>query len=457
MKRDLLASVVDQRRTALKAAMILADILLIMLAFVFAYWLRYHRADFKIDPESLARLRLYIPPLLVTIVPWVIVLWQLGLYRVRHNWDIIEFVFTMAVGTTTGIFLFLAAAYLFREFRFSRLLIANFWVTTIFLMLSCRLLARMLLIALLSTGIGLKRIVLVGDSEAAHAIERTLRQRREFGYKVVGYIVPGTSGNSAGNEPAADVFHGDVDAVFDRVLGEDPHELIVTFPVGRDEDLLNLMAQCQKHSIGVRLVPDLYEVYSARMKFDTIGDVPLLSLEHARIGWLSSVLKRTIDIVVSAIALVLGAPLLALAGIIKSGSTSLVVAEPRVGRNERVFGLRQLNADSLRGRPFGRLRLLHLLPPMVNVLRGDMSLVGPRPETPQRVAGYNAWEKRKFYVRPGLFGYLPAGVEQESEHRDEQLLWDIEYVERQSTTLDIAILWRRLLRRPIGETGHETV
>jgi exopolysaccharide biosynthesis polyprenyl glycosylphosphotransferase len=221
-----------------------------------------------------------------------------------------------------------------------------------------------------------------------------------------------------------------------------------------------------------------------RMQVEEVAGVPMIGLKEAGISGLNQLIKRTIDIVFSAMALVLGAPLMALIALmIKMESPGPVLfRQERVGKNGHRFelykfrsmiqgaeaqqeALRALNeADGplfkIREDPrvtrLGKwLRRLSLdeLPQFYNVLRGDMSLIGPRPPLPAEVEQYQEWHKRRLEVSPGITGLWQVSGRSELTF-DEMALLDIYYIENWSLSLDTKILWQTVPRVLFGSGAY---
>jgi exopolysaccharide biosynthesis polyprenyl glycosylphosphotransferase len=237
-------------------------------------------------------------------------------------------------------------------------------------------------------------------------------------------------------------------------------EVFVALPSLSHTRMLSLVLECEDLGTVFRCVTNLFEVLTAGTPVELVDDLPLVRLGREQIHPWYAPAKRAFDVVGAAAGLVLAAPLMAWVAwrLWRSGSAPLFVQE-RVGRGGRTFHMwkfRTLEADCDPYAPapsqptdpritaFGRwLRATSIdeLPQLWNVLRGEMSLVGPRPEMPFIVARYDAWQRRRLSVEPGITGlWQILGRKDLPMH--ENLQYDFYYIRNRSLALDLSILVR---------------
>jgi exopolysaccharide biosynthesis polyprenyl glycosylphosphotransferase len=225
--------------------------------------------------------------------------------------------------------------------------------------------------------------------------------------------------------------------------------------------LKRLIENLSAKDVEVRIVPDIFEIAPRNMEFDEIGNVPVIGFREIPMqGW-ESVAKRLVDIVGAAVGLILLSPLfMTIAMLIKKESPGPVFfSQERIGQNGRPFRMykfRSMRQEAANAPPvkvtgdadprvtkigrFIRKTSADELPQLFNVLKGDMSLVGPRPETYLYVSQYTDWNKRRLYLRPGLTGLAQALGARGNTTIDEKTKYDLEYMRNQSFWLDIKIL-----------------
>ncbi|HUI24626.1 MAG TPA: sugar transferase, partial [Candidatus Kryptonia bacterium] len=321
-------------------------------------------------------------------------------------------------------------------FFVSRLLLIYLFFANIVAVLAVRLLMKRALMWAYRRGIGVRKMVVIGATEAAAAVAKTAALHPELGYRVIGALKQETA---EGGRPVRErVGLRDAVAMLER---EDVRDIVLTVPVGQNEELREFIIACQTRGIEVRLVPDLYELYSSSMHLDGIEDIPLLGFRRASLrGW-ERAAKRGLDLAIASVLIVITSPAwLALATAIRYRTGQPVLARhPRVGRMGRQFMMLRFATTASVPAWVTRYSLSEL-PQLVNVLRGDMSLVGPRPEEPERLARYSAWHRRRLLVGPGITGLAQVNGLRGFDSTDEKTRFDLQYIERQSLLLDLKIL-----------------
>jgi lipopolysaccharide/colanic/teichoic acid biosynthesis glycosyltransferase len=196
----------------------------------------------------------------------------------------------------------------------------------------------------------------------------------------------------------------------------------------------------------VSLVPQGYELYLSRASFLDVGGLPILSLEDRSPNPLLVVLKRITDVVFASALILLASPIVVLSaiGLILTGEKPFR-RELRCGLNGKTFSMWRMNVNrdavGLAGfrRWLSRLSFTEL-PQFWNVLCGDMSLVGPRPESPERVKHYSEWQGQRLSVKPGLTGLAQVHGLREQHASEEKARFDLQYILHWSPFLDLSLL-----------------
>jgi exopolysaccharide biosynthesis polyprenyl glycosylphosphotransferase len=247
---------------------------------------------------------------------------------------------------------------------------------------------------------------------------------------------------------------------------------------------MTIMSQCERHNISTRIVPDMFQMRLSHMQVEQIAGVPMIGVREVSISGLNQLIKRTIDVSVTGLALVLSAPLACLLTLmIKMESPGpILFKQQRVGKNGHLFTIYKFRSmvdgaddqkDALlylneadgplfkikndpRLTRVGKLmRRLSLdeLPQLYNVLTGDMSLIGPRPPVPAEVEQYQEWHKRRLEVAPGMTG-LSQISGRSALTFDETALLDIYYIENWSPALDTKILLQTIPKVLFGNGAY---
>jgi len=375
-------------------------------------------------------------------------------------------------GTLIGIALLIVFFFLYRPYFYSRLLLLYSGALVVVLLTCSRIVWDWIWWKLRKRGIGVDRLLIVGLGQVGRAIMRAVMVRPDLGYEIVGFVDDDPGKATDGIGPFRGM--GDTGALSSVIREQRIDEVIVTLPWQYHRTIMNIVDNCERQNVRARIVPDLFQISLNRMDIDDINGIPLLGFKQVSIrGWNLAV-KRAIDVIFSSIGLLLLSPLMAcIALAIKLGSPGPVLfAQTRVGKGGRPFialkfrsmraGADQEVSDLAdrneatgpifkirldpRVTPVGRfLRRTSLdeLPQLYNVLRGEMSLVGPRPPIPSEVRQYKEWHRERLAVSPGLTGLWQVSGRSDVTF-DEMVLMDIYYIENWSLWLDFRIMLRTI-------------
>ncbi len=321
-------------------------------------------------------------------------------------------------------------------------------------------------------GIGVRRVLLVGMGDVGRMVMRTIAARPDFGYQLVGFVDDNPSKGSIDIGPFRAL--GAIDNCA-QILEQSPvDDVIVCLPWQSHRTIKRLLNTCDQAGVRAQVVPDFFQMTRDQMQVDELNGIPLMSKREVVItGW-NYVIKRVTDILLAGTAGLILLPLvLMIAAAIKVDSRGPVIfSQTRVGRNGRTFrchkfrsmvdgadqmveGMASLNEatgplfkvreDPRRTRVGSFLRRWSLdeLPQLWNVLMGEMSVVGPRPNLPEEVAQYQEWHKKRLLVSPGITGLWQVSGRSDLTF-DEMVLLDVYYVENWNVGVDIGILLRSI-------------
>lgn len=441
---------------------------LIVVSFFLSYYLRYTVQLFEpVDEVNSAPFGPYVPYALIFMV-WVLIANQgADLYENRRGRTWTNELFSIGNAATNGAIVIMALSFLLRPLVFSRLMIVQAVILTIVLLGFSRLLLRNVIRRLQRRGIGVERVLIVGAGDLALAVLRTLVARPDLGYRAIGFVDD-------------DPHRGDLGRVasfgattnLPSVLDEEEVDLvIVTLPWEQHRQIVNIVKECERRRIEVRTVPDLYQLNLSQVQVENLGGIPLLGL-HREVKFhpANRVIKRTLDVTIVVLGLPFVLPIIGLIALAIRLDTpgAPFFTQERIGLNGKPFRMikfrsmvegadamweklmRETNEDMRRpkiindprvtrvGR-FLRRASLDELPNIFNVLKGEMSLVGPRPQLAREVALYETWQHQRLKVQPGMTGLWQISGRSEVPF-DEMCLLDIYYIENWSLTLDLQIL-----------------
>ena len=470
------------RRLAFSRLLIL-DVGLINLSFVLSYIVRYRLAlPYPVDPRYDSPFFPYIPYAALLTVLCLAAYRANGLYQPRPIRRWLDEVFRIFNGTTTSIVLVMAITFFVQPLVYSRgmLVLADFLIVG-FLSL-VRLGERIVASILRRRGIGVERVLIVGAGEVGRAVMRTILADPALGYHVIGYLDDDPSkghsvlGRFKGLGPS--------DNLAAVLTGERVDEVIVSLPWMYHRKIMQLVEECERHKVRVWIVPDVFQQRLQRVDLDTLHGIPLIGVEPRQLSNSAQIAKRAFELV----GVIVVTPVLALlfgliAAMIKFDSPGPVLfRQRRVGKDGQefdIFKFRSMihNADELKsdladlneadgplfkikadprmtriGRWLRRFSIDEL-PQVINVLRGEMSMVGPRPGTPEEVAQYEPWQRARLLVKPGLTGLWQVNGRSDLPF-DEGCLLDIYYIENWTLEMDFQIIIQTIPRILVGAGAY---
>ena len=458
---------------------VVSDALLGVSAFVIAYAIRFYTGLIPIT-RGLPPFQQYINvlPFIAALVPLGFQLQ--GLYRLRRGRSRVDDFFAVFVGTILAVvFGVIATLYVGTYFateaqkdagayEVSQAVWAIFLVLNVALTYSSRELMREVLERRWRAGIGLRRILIAGSGELGRLVADKIIEHRELGYQIIGFIDDRANGDHLGYRGLP--LLGTIDEAADITVRENIDHLYVALPPEQHVRMLDLLETTSRVMVDVKVVPDLLQVIALRARLEDLDGVPVINVNEPPLQGFNALVKRAIDILVSGVALVvLAIPFGIVALLVRFTSRGRVFyRQERTGLDGKSFTIvkfRSMYEDAEResgpvwavpGDPrvtsFGRfLRRSNLdeLPQLWNVLRGDMSIVGPRPERPHFVEEFRHKIPQymlRHKVKAGLTGWAQVNGWRGNTPLEKRIEYDLYYIENWSVRLDLKIMWLTLLR-----------
>jgi len=451
------------------ALLVPLDFLMILGAAAIAYWLRFTPGIIEIKPVLFEFSFVSYIKVVSSIAPFFLLIFALqGLYALKTTRAFWREFFQIAFSVSVGMTLIIIAVFLQREWFSSRFIILSTWLFSIILMSLSRYVVNLVQkILLIYKGIGIHRLVLIGKSGYCDTVCREYRKNPGYGYKIVAQEI-------AIN---IDVLRGiRKEKGIDEILACDPDISM--------RDLREASDFCHRNRIEFKFVPAILQSVSTNFEMKTLFDEPVIAIKNTPLDGWGKITKRIFDIAGSVFGLILTSPILLLSAIaIKLDSRGpIVFKNERVGHNGNfnVYKFRYMKIEhctgaqnpeqqkalelekeliarqSVRKGPLYKIKddprktrvgkfiealSIDELPQLWNILRGDMSLVGPRPHQPREVEKYETWQKRTLSIKPGLTGLAQISGRSDLNFSDEARL-DIFYIENWSLWMDIEILFK---------------
>ena len=461
----------------------LLDVLALGTALYLGYWLRVTSGLFGATYEmGLMRL---IPMALIS-VGWTAIFAMQGLYRRAKVMAGLDQVLSIGKSTTLGFLLLLAISFVWKRnyFAESRLVVGFGWVFSILLPSAVRLgLVRTMLRRRLKHRGGSRRAVVVGPIPFARRfIEESLPSTN--GYKVVGFVE--TREGEIASDLGPEYVLGRMQAIDEIVTTHGVDEIFLPIALLESRGAFEIVSRCSRTGLPVRLVSDIFEILMPDESKERIDGLPPIGLGEPALRGMSLIGKRSVDLLVSGLAVVVFAPLLLLIAVLVKFSSAgpVLFRQIRAGKDGTPFTFYKFrtmrhNIDDTIHREYAtsfiggkELRLrdekndkkifklpndpritrigrilrrtsLDELPQLFNVIKGDMSLVGPRPPIAYELTIYKEWHKRRLKAKPGITGLWQVSGRSSVPFHDMVLL-DIYYINRWSLSLDIEIILKTI-------------
>ena len=391
---------------------------------------------------------------------------ELYVYKRRLFAEIVTLIAALAV----TIAFFNTYVYFTRLFIFPRIGMGLYAIFGSSLLIASRALKQAGRRAFFRRGFGVKRAVVVGNGPVAQRLAKAFRRDPALGYRFLGFV----SDNPAGLP--GDEYLGAIQGLEQLIRDHGVEEVIVALGSNEHQRILQIVHHCQNENLRLRVVPDLYEVIMVRATLTEIDDIPLIGLRDPVITGYQSVVKRVFDLAVGSFCLLLASPLFVLIPLaiwIDSRFRGPVFfSQERVGENGRSFRMYKFRSmvpdaeqrlaelvniaelpepvfkilDDPRVTRLGRfLRRTSLdeLPQLINVLKGDMSMVGPRPEQVDVVRNYQLWHRKRLCVKPGLTGPMQVSG-RGALSLDERINLELMYISQYSLLEDVKYLLKTI-------------
>jgi Undecaprenyl-phosphate glucose phosphotransferase len=466
--------VIRQRHRETAAIFLSGDLVATIVAFLGAWLLRF---EVQIVPltKDVPEYARYLQLLPLIAVIWPIVFYFHGLYQIRRGQSRVEEFFSLFVANLLAVVLLAGIMTFWRParepgslepFTYSRAFLVLFFGVGVLLVATTRFSIRAALRSRRRRGKNLRRILVVGAGAIGREITERLVAHRELGFEVVGFLDddPGLACSSFFGVPVV----GRVADAAEVIERENVDQLMIALPLDAHKKILRLLDQVSSECVEIRLVPDLLQYATLRASLEDLDGIPMINLSQVPLqGW-QSLAKRGIDLLISATAILCLLPFLPLVALaIWLGDRGPVFyRQERMGLDGRPFFIlkfrsMRVDAESSTGPiwaveddprrtrvgAFLRRTSLDELPQLWNVFKGEMSLVGPRPERPAFVSEFK--HKIPNYmlrhrVKSGLTGWAQVHGWRGNTSIKKRIQFDLYYIENWSLGLDLKILWMTL-------------
>ena len=475
MKRDL--------RVWLPWVSAAVDLILIWVAVGIAYWLRYDLQLFRsVDPANNVPFSVYLPMVALLTVVLLLANRREGAYDLRRDRPFFDELYGILNATTTAIMLLVVLVFFYRRLFYSRIIFIYAGILIVFLLGVARLVRGLIVSRLRQAGNGVDRTLIIGAGEAGRTVMRNLIAQPELGYRVVGFLDDDPTKGFTDIGPFKAL--GPIEGLPGILTEYKIDQIIITLPWQYHRKIVRLVNESEQAGIRARVVPDVYQLSLGGVDVESINGIPLISIKQTTLRGFNQALKRAFDLVATVIVLIPQIPIWGIVALaIKLDTPGPVFfRQARAGRHGNPFTVYKFRSmrvdaeamlDQLKDRneiagPMFKIRddprrtrvgrfirrfSIDELPQFINVLRGEMSLVGPRPALLGEVAQYQDWHRKRLAVRPGISGLWQVSGRSDLSF-DEMALLDIYYTENWSFGLDIRILLRTIPQVLFGDGAY---
>ena len=446
----------QEQRLMVQAGLVIGDMAMVAASFLAAYWLRFHVQVVEVT-KGVPPFGEYLKLVVGGCLLWAWVLRWLGLYQPEYRVFRASVFTRLGRASAFGAVLVSAAAFFYRDFEYSRGVVVLVWGLSWAWLTLFRMGMWQVIKALHRRRIALSNVLIIGAGKLGDMVADKISDI-SLGYRVVGFL---DDDDIRQKDSKILGMTKDLKSV---MVAHEVDEVIFTLPFRARDRIMELVLECETLYVPARVVPDFFELLLEQVEVQTVRGVPLMGFKEIPLSGWHVALKEAFDMALGAILLVALAPFMGILalGIKMTSPGPVLFAQDRVGRDGRPFLMykfrtMRMDAEDQTGPVWTKehdprrtsigqvLRRWSLdeLPQLLNVLRGEMSLVGPRPERPVFVQQFQSSLDQYFVrhkVKAGMTGWAQVNGLRGNTSIEERTRFDLHYVERWSLVMDIKIL-----------------
>lgn len=451
------------------------DILVIIGSYMIAWYLKFESALF-VGVQSKLDFRDYMLALIWIVPLFIILYWAMGLYSPKRVLGRRVEISKIVQANSLGIVLILTILFITKQQHFSREMAFLFYCVNIVLGIVVRLGIHMVLRAIRKQGFNQKHILLIGYSQSAEAYIDRIKANPQWGYHVMGILDDNVT---SGTEYKGIKVLGRI-ANLEIILPENKlDEIAITLGLSEYSKLEKVVAECEKSGVHTKFIPDYMKIIPTKPYTEDLLGLPVINIRYVPLSnAFNSFVKRCIDIVGGICGIILFSPVMLIVAILVKATSPgpLIYKQDRVGLHNKPFKMYKFRSmvvqkeqdekkcwttkgDS-RVTPVGkfiRKTSLDELPQFFNIVKGDMSLIGPRPERPFFVDKFKEEIPRymiKHQVRPGLTGWAQVNGYRGDTSIKKRIEYDLYYIENWTLGFDIKILFLTVFRGFVNKNAY---
>ena len=458
-----------------KSLFFISDLLILSLAWIFSYILRFYTTLIRPPIFGTPSFLIYIQFLFPLLIIWSLFSKKIQLYRPRRIDNFLKELFDVVKCLTLTLIILIAVINLFKRFEFSRLAFFYFCVMSIFGLISVRFFARKTLRMLRKRGYNQRFALIAGIGELGQKVLEKIELYPELGIQVIGFLTQ--NGEEIGKKIKNIPILGGYEDL-DKILNEKEVDIFfIAISINEYDCFESLIKKVNGHLSEIKVVPGSYEFLKLRGGMDELGDLPMVSLQGSPLyGW-DSVFKRTFDLILGTVVLVMIFPIMLIISLLikLTSKGPILYKQERVGFDGRLFQMfkfRTMKKDAenetgpiwagendprrTKVGAFLRKTSLDELPQLFNVLKGEISLVGPRPERPNFVEEFKnriPLYMLRHKIKAGMTGWAQVNGWRGNTSIEKRIEHDLYYIQNWLIAFDLRILmmtlWKGLFSKSV--------
>lgn len=449
----------EKRLRFFRSILFLTDLAIVALCWMGAYFWRFHAPIVPVT-KGIPEITLYLTLLFLVLGVFAVALPASGLYK--RPWATVSQMWWPALrGATTGVIFAITLTYFLRPYDFSRLVFAQFYFLVVTGIIISRPLAHLVLKKIYSERVG-EGVVIIGAEELGRQVAANIRKHPELGMRLMGFLSrrEEMQGGMIDGLPVM----GDYASLKTIINDLHPQVIIIALPLEAHQRIHEILEQVDDEIVDIKIVPDLYRFMKLRGSVEEFEGMPIIGLSGSPLeGW-NRVAKRAVDIAGSLFGIIIFSPVMLFTaiGVKLSSPGPVLYRQIRMGMDGRTFNMLKFRSmpvdaeeecgpvwaceDDARPTKFGafiRRYSLDEMPQFFNVLRGEMSLVGPRPERPEliqefrkNIPGYML----RHHTKAGITGWAQVNGWRGNTSLERRIEHDLYYIENWSLWFDVKIM-----------------
>ncbi len=462
----MIYSIRKHEHTLFSALLNFSDFCAIIFSFISAYFIRFY-SIFE-APKGIPNFNAYIHMVIPVSIMYLIIFERLGIYKPKNDPFHLGEIYSVIKGVLIGSLIIMSATFLYREFEYSRGVMLLGFIILIMTLVAEKITIRSLQAKLRAYGFLLRKILIVGTGNQARQYYDIIKNKPTLGYFPVGLLAENAENNdcslNSDNLSVKEKILGSIDDIEEIIRKHNIDEVVIALPSELHEKIIDIIIHCEKEIVKFKILPDIFEILITKMTIEEVEGIPFVTLKETPLMSWRYFIKRWFDVICSGLGLIALSPFMMIIALAvkKDSPGPIFYKQERMGIDGKVFNMfkfrtMRIDAEDKTGPVwatsddnrktkvgnFLRKTNLDELPQLFNVFRGDMSLVGPRPERPFFVHKFK--ENIPHYmsrhrVKSGITGWAQVNGLRGNTSLEERIKYDIYYIENWSLLLDIKIL-----------------